>query len=133
MTDILEIAQSLEIDGAAVTVVRVETREALDEISVLRAEVTDGQNGPEPSAIIGKTLELTLTCKKRDQERKFVGYVVECERTSFESGLQQGTKLVARPRLHRLTQRADCRSFQDMTVVDIVKKVLDGAGVPADA
>jgi type VI secretion system secreted protein VgrG len=125
------MTQTLEVDGKEYQLLWVETREALDEISYLRAAITDGMNGPDPKTLINKPIELTLSRKGGAQTRKFIGYVVESEHTSQREDEESRTVVVGRPKLHRLTQRSDCRIFQEMTAVDILKKVLEGAGVPA--
>ncbi len=130
MTTVLAIDPELTIDGTAYDVLLLEAREALDEIGVVRCEITDMQGGPAPTAIIGKPIAITLRRAAGEQEHKIVGYVVEAERTTTRGDEEGGTRLVARPRLFRLTQRADCRTFQEMAAPDIVKKVLEGAGVP---
>jgi type VI secretion system secreted protein VgrG len=134
MADQVELEHHLTIDGKEVRLLRLDAREALDEIGELTCEVTDDAGGPDPAALLGKPLVLTLTRQEGSQERKIAGYVVEAEATTARGEeAQTGPRVVARPRLFRLSQRADCRIFQQMTAPDIVKKVLDGAGVPAEA
>lgn len=135
MADPIQLEHRLTIDGKAYHVLRLAAREPLDEIGELRCELTDGEGGPEPSAIVGKPLVLTLARAGGSQEHAIAGYVVEASRSTSRSDDEEEvrTAVVARPRLFRLTQRADCRVFQGMTAPDIVKQVLDGAGVPAAA
>ena len=133
MADPIAIERHLTIDGTAYDIHRVEAREALDEIGILRCEITDRKGGPDPAALIGKTLVLTLSRDEGNQERKIVGYVVEAESSTTRGDEEIATRVTARPRLFRLTQRADCRVFQDLSAPDIVKKVLVGAGIPDDA
>jgi type VI secretion system secreted protein VgrG len=134
MADPIELDHHLTIDGTEYHVLRLEAREALDEIGELRCQLTDHAGGPDPATLVGKPLVLTLSRQEGAQERKIAGYIVEAESTTTrgDDG-DTGPHVVARPRLFRLTQRRDCRVFQDLAAPDIVKKVLDGAGVPADA
>lgn len=133
MADPIELERHLTIDGKAYDLLQVEAREALDEIGILRCEITDRAGGPDPAALIGKKLVLTLSRDEGSQERKIVGYVVEAESSTTRGDEDTATRVTARPRLFRLTQRADCRVFQNMSAPDIIKKVLTGAGVPPDA
>jgi type VI secretion system secreted protein VgrG len=133
MADPIELSHHLTIDGTEHHVLWLEAREPLDELGELRCELSDHAGGPDPAALLGKPLVLTLGRKEGSQERKIAGYVVEAESSTPRGEEERGTRVVARPRLFRLTQRADCRVFQNLSAPDIVKKVLDGAGVPADA
>jgi type VI secretion system secreted protein VgrG len=130
LADPIVIEHRLEIDGQGYDHLRwLTTREALDEISALRCEISDGSGGPDPAALVGKKLSLTLSFAGGAEERHWVGYVVEAERSTTRPDEPMGTTVLAHPRLHRLTQRSDCRVFQDLSAPDIVKKVLDGGGV----
>lgn len=133
MAEPIQLSHELTIDGTAHDVLRLEAREALDEPSLLRCEITDHAGGPDPAAIVDKPIVLTLRRKDGDEERKIAGYVVAAERSTTRGDEESGTIVLARPRLFRLTQRADCRVFQDMPAPDILKKVLAGAGVPDGA
>ncbi|MDI3284255.1 type VI secretion system tip protein TssI/VgrG [Polyangium sp. 15x6] len=131
MANPVELEHSLTIDGAPFDLLALSAREALDEIGILRCEITDHAGGPDPATLVGKPLLLTLSRRGGDEERTFAGYVVEAESTTTRGTEEAGTRLVARHRLFRLTQRADCRTFQDMSAPDIVKEVLTGAGLSA--
>ena len=133
MTDAIELRHHLTIDGAAYHVLWLTAREALDDLGELRCEITDRAGGPSPDALVGKPLVLTLSRTDGSQERTIAGYVVEAESSTPRGEEEIGPRVVARPRLFRLTQRADCRVFQEMTAPDIVKQVLEGASVLADA
>jgi type VI secretion system secreted protein VgrG len=133
MADVVEIERHLTVDGTEYEIIGLESREALDEIGVLRCEIDDRAGGPDPAALIGKPLLLKASRKDGSQERQVAGYVVEAERSTTRGDHDTGTLVTARPRLYRLTQRADCRVFQDLAAPDIVKQVLTVAGVPASA
>jgi type VI secretion system secreted protein VgrG len=123
---------SIEVDGTSYDVVWLEASEALDAISEIRCEVTNGAGGPDPGALIGKELSLKLQRGDGDEARQLAGLVVEAERTmsSGEEATETGVRIVAQPRLFRLTQRADCRIFQDLSAREIAAQVLEGAGIP---
>jgi type VI secretion system secreted protein VgrG len=133
MGDPVELTHHLTIDGTAFDVLWLEAHEALDEIGAVRCEITDHAGGPDPAKLVGKPLVLTLSYVGGEQERKLVGYVVETESTTTRGDEETGPRVTARPRLFRLTQRADCRVFQAMSAPDIVKKVLSDAGLPEDS
>jgi type VI secretion system secreted protein VgrG len=129
----IELEHQLTIDGVAYDVLWLEARDALDEMGVVRCELTDHAGGPAPASLVGKTLVLTVSRREGESQRVHAGYVVEAESTTTRGDEEGGTLVTARPRLFRLTQRADCRVFQAMTALEIAKKVLVGAGVPEDA
>jgi type VI secretion system secreted protein VgrG len=129
MSNPLHFAHELTIDGTAYEVIRVETHEPIDGIPHCRCEITDGQGGPEPAALVGKELVLTISLRDGSAERKFTGLVTEAERTTLTGDQVIGTRLVAEPRLFKLARRHASRVFQDMTVDEIVTKVLDDGGV----
>ncbi len=136
MADPIEIEHHITVDGTEYAIVALDAREALDEIGVLHAELVDlaGEaDPPDPAALLGKPLVLQSARKDGSEERKIAAYVVEAERTTTYGERVTGTLVTARPRLFRLTQRADCRTFQNLSAPDIVKKVLAGAGVPDSA
>ena len=132
MADLIELLHSIKIDDKEYDLHWLDSHEALDEIALLECELTDGAGGPDPGALINKKIEFVLSQKSGSQTRHFVGYVVESESTTTDGVEQRGTRVIARPRFFRLTQRFDCRVFQDMSVQDIVKKVLSDIGF-ADA
>ncbi|WP_437972182.1 type VI secretion system tip protein TssI/VgrG [Sorangium sp. So ce260] len=133
MASLVDLEHELTVDGAGYHVLWIEAHEPLDDIGVMRCEITDHAGGPEPAALVGKTLVITLSRPGGEQERKLVGYVVEAESTTSRGDEETGVRVTARPRIFRLTQRTDCRIFQDIPAPEIVKKVLVGAGVPEDA
>src|SRR4051794_36762898 len=101
MADPIELERHLTIDGTEDDVAQLEAREALDEIGVLRCEITDraghdggdpqAPRGPDPAALIGKTLVLKLSRKEGSQERQIVGYVVEAESSTTRGDSETGT------------------------------------------
>ncbi|XXT16020.1 type VI secretion system tip protein TssI/VgrG [Sorangium sp. So ce429] len=133
MADLIEIGHELTIDGAPFSLIQMEAHEALDDIGWLRCEITDNAGGPDPASLVGKPLLLTLSRRDGQEVQRLAGHVVEAERATTRGTEEPVTRLVARPRLFRLTQRADCRTFQQMSAPDIVKEVLAAAGIPASA
>ena len=131
MGEIIQIEHHLTVDGEAYDLLWLDAHDALDTIGVVRCEMTDGAGGPEPALLVGKKLEVTLRHPDGRQIRHFVAYVDEAERTTTRGDEQTetGTRVVGRPRLSRLTRRADCKIFQEVSAPDIVKQVLGGGGI----
>jgi type VI secretion system secreted protein VgrG len=130
MSDPMEIATELTIDGKAYALIRMKSHESLDHIDECHCELTDGADGPAPAPLVGKELVLTLTRASGEEERKFVGTVVEAEASTVQGEEVRGTRVVAKPRPYRLELRASSRVFQEMTAPDIIKKVLADADMP---
>ena len=119
---------SLAIEGARHEVVTLTGQEALSTLFrfeiVCRAEGA----GPDAPALLGKAAEITL----RDGAgalRRLDGIVAEASRRVFDDGGAE-LHLVVRPAVFPLTLGRDNRVFQDMTVVEIVEKVLSRAPAP---
>lgn len=102
---------------------------SLDELTV-RA-VKNDEELPAPEAIIGKKAEFRLERTHDGQAHLFSGDIYSVER-SFESRGMDSLTLTIKPRLWRLQARTNCRRFLEMSVPDIVKKVLEDAGITGD-
>ena len=135
MADPRQLDCTLAIDGQELHVLVLDAHEALDELGAIHAFVTDPSGGPDPAAVIGKKVEITVSHAGGGDTRKLAGAIVEAERTSEtgddKEGDDRGTEITIRPRLWRLGQRTNCRTFQDLTAPEIVKKVLETAGFSA--
>lgn len=130
-TPIRRIAPALTIGGQAFQVLSWELDESLDEPSTLRCDLSLGDEAlPRPGALVDQATHFTLT-RDDDQVRRFHGLVVSAEVLPDEQDVPFLRVEVA-PSLWELGQRADCRIFQEKSAVDIVKAVLEGAGIAAD-
>ena len=126
------IEAELEVDGKALRVVAVSLFDGVSEVGSALCEATNPHEDtptPEASAVIGKHADLTLKRSDGSQSRSFVGIVSEVERYLDDETGRFTLRLRIVPRLWKLGKRADCRTFQELSVPDVVKKVLDGAGV----
>ena len=120
MPRVMEISTPL---GADVLLFhRMRAHEELGRLSVFDIEMLSKDGAIGMDKILGKSVTVTLMLAD-DKPRHFTGYV-----TRFA---QQGTigryhryAATVRPWLWFLTRTADCRIFQEMTVPDILKKVL---------
>lgn len=127
------IDPALTIEGRALRVLRYELVEGLSEVARLACELFDDEAPlPRPGDVVGKKAVFTLTRSDGNDSRSFVGTIVRAELAPDADDVPSLRLLVA-PRLWNLGKRKDCRIFQEMSAVDIVKEVLTGAGVPASA
>lgn len=124
------VSSTFEIGGTALRVVVAKLRESLFDVPTLYIEGTDGADTPTAKEVIGKAAKLELKRTDDSQSRFFHGIVVEADRSMDVNGKPQLQVLVA-PKLWKLSRRTDCQMFQDLSVPDIVKKVLEEAGVEA--
>ena len=76
--------------------------------------------------LLGAPLAVMLAAADR-RARHFSGYCAGVGRESAQ-GRHARFRLTIRPGLWFLTRNADCRVFQDMTVPEIVKSVVDASG-----
>jgi type VI secretion system secreted protein VgrG len=122
------ISASIVVAGNTYRVVRHALHEQLSEVSwlvcVLERDVDDP---PDPTTLIDQPAVFTVSKDDGGEKRTFVGSVVRARRT------EEIVELVVTPKAWRMSRRADCRIFQQMTAVDIVKKVLEQAGVDKTA
>lgn len=77
----------------------------------------------EFGAILGKPASIRLDVA-RDAKRFFHGYVTDFAFTGSAGGMHSYSA-VLRPWLWFLTRSADCRVFQNLTAVEIIRKVFD--------
>jgi type VI secretion system secreted protein VgrG len=132
MAKTVSIDAKITVDGTAYHVLSYAIREALFQVSTLECRiVNDAGDPPDPGALVDKEADLTLASSDGTQKRYFVGKVIEAVRTPADDGVSEVSLLVA-PELWRLGKRADCRIFQQLSVTDVVKKVLTDGGVPGD-
>lgn len=122
---------SVTIAGKGYRVLKYELEERLSELSTLYCELFDDQEEllPPPGDVLDQEAVLTIERADGSQVRSWVGKVVSAEVSPDDDDVP-ALRVVVAPRLWNLKKRADCRIFQDMSAVDIVKKVLLDAGVP---
>jgi type VI secretion system secreted protein VgrG len=128
---IVNVAAIVEGQSYQVLSLRIAQRYAT--VGRAECELTDDEQGPhssgmEPSALIGKTIQLSMDRANGGSQTSFVGVVIEAAHVAADT-TRPYVRLVATPRMWRLSKRSDCRVFQQMTTKDIVADVLDRAGV----
>ena len=118
------ISANIAVAGKTYRVVRHALHEQISEVSWLVCCLErDVDAPPEPSSLIDQPAVYTLNKDDGAEKRTFVGSVVRVRRT------EELVEVLVAPKAWRMSRRADCRIFQKMTAVDIVKKILHEAGV----
>jgi type VI secretion system secreted protein VgrG len=125
------VEPSIDVEGASYRVLRYDLLDDMFEVSRLFCEIMDDEgDAPEPSTLVDKAVTFTLTRSDGGPKRFFYGKAVAVVRMPDHDDIRT-VHLEVAPALWQLQKRADCRIFQKMSVTDIIKKVLDGGGVPA--
>lgn len=128
----VRVDATLTVDGDHYDVVRYQLMEGLCELGGLDVELVrygvDAEQ-PTPEKLVGKDVVFTLKRAQTSDEREFSGIVESAERRVAHDDVVS-VEIHVVPRLWWLAKRADCRVFQQMSVPDIVKKVLTDAAVP---
>ncbi|WP_437640119.1 type VI secretion system Vgr family protein [Sorangium sp. So ce854] len=123
---------SVSVEGKVYRVLRFELAEQLSELTRLECDLLDDEAAlPRPKDVLDRRAVFTLTRSDDTQTRTFAGTIVAAELLPDGDDVPMLRVHVA-PALWNLGQRADCRIFQEKSAVDIVKEVLEAAGVPAD-
>ncbi|AUX22313.1 hypothetical protein SOCEGT47_028140 [Sorangium cellulosum] len=123
---------SVSVEGKTYQVLRFELDEQLSELTHLECDLLDDAAAlPRPKDVLDRRAVFTLSRSDGGQTRAFAGTIVLAELLADGDDVP-ALRVVVAPALWGLGQRADCRIFQEMSAVDIVKQVLEGAGVPAD-
>src|ERR1035438_4075335 len=126
------VLATLDVGGTPYRVHRYALSERLSEVSTLVCRIgKDDDKAPDPASLVDQPAVLTLESNDKSQKRTFVGTVVAADRREHRDDVHFVDIAVA-PAAWTMSQRTDCRTFQKMTAVDVVKSVLSGAGV-ADA
>lgn len=85
------------------------------------------ESPPSPSDLLGQPAKLTVR-DPFDQSLTATGVVAAVERTTEHTGAAH-YQIVVAPEMHLLTIGRNSRVFQEMTAVDVIKKVLDLSGL----
>jgi type VI secretion system secreted protein VgrG len=124
------VQASIVVAGKTYRVFRYAIHEQLSEVSSLVCALAkEEEDPPEASALFDQPAVFTLKNDNGGEKRTFVGTVVRARRSEEASEASALIELHVAPKAWCMSRRADCRTFQKMTVVDIVKQVLTDAGV----
>ena len=129
MPELVNVDIEVAVDGQAYRALGVSAREGLSEVGAVVVDLVSPDGAPDPRTLVGKAVEVGLRRADGSASRSWVGFAAEAERLADQDG-RPATRLLVTPRLQRLAKRADCRTFQELSVPDIVKKVLSDAGMP---
>ncbi|MCX7324120.1 MAG: type VI secretion system tip protein TssI/VgrG [Hyphomicrobiales bacterium] len=101
--------------------------EAISELFTIDIDCISEDKNVDISQIIGKQCSIRFETVSK-KERYFSGVLVEASWFGEIEGLP-AYRLMLRPWLWLLTQTSDCRIFQNLSVIDIIKKVFDDLGL----
>lgn len=118
----------LTIEGAPYEVVAMSGREGVSSLFSFELIIEDRGTGTPPASLLGKSMEMTLH-DGFGLRRSIQGVVAKAHRTVRDEGTAELT-VTLRPNCYPLSVSRDSRVFQDMTVQQIVDKVLLKNPVP---
>ena len=126
----LQTNHRLDIDGVSqeLRVVRFHGTEGLSELFELDIVFASEDNALAFDDVVGKKALLTFAAPTEDQPRWVHGLVARLEVLDFGKKLSS-YRITVVPRVWKLQHRRDNRIFQDLTAPQVIKKVLDGAGL----
>jgi len=125
------VEPTVEIEGTTYRVLRYDLIDDMFEVSRLHIEIMDDAgDAPNPQDLVNKDVTFTLIRSDGAPKRFFYGKAITVARVPNADDIRTVHVEVA-PALWQTMKRADCRIFQKLSVVDILKKVLEGAGVPS--
>ncbi|MCG8314939.1 MAG: type VI secretion system tip protein VgrG [Pseudomonadales bacterium] len=102
-------------------------QEAFSELFQLNLTVLSKDDNLQPNKLVGLSVTLTLILDS-GEERSFNGVVISLTGGSESVRTLRKYQLVVAPWLWFLTQRFDCRIFQDLNALDIIEKVFSDLG-----
>ena len=118
------------VEAEAWSVVHVEAREAMSELFRARVVLVMESGGGGLDELLGARAALTL--HRGPLARAVRGVVSEVEELGT-TAQQRFVRVDVVPALWTLSERSDCRIFQGKNTVEIVRAVLDDAGLyPGD-
>lgn len=126
---------TLTVDGTEMRVVALSHQERTDAVASTRCTAMLSGDPPVLSALIGKPASALVEDPERGTSRAIAGIVIEAALADLgiiDGAPAQRLEVAIAPRLHRLSLRSDCRTFQETTASDVAKKVLEGAGYGGD-
>src|ERR1700761_2975634 len=105
-------------------------REELGRMSIMDLDLLSPNENLALDDLLGKGMSIELVLDN-DQSRFFHGIVAECAQLGrLGSFARYSAKVV--PLLWYLTRLSDCRIFQQVTVPDIIKKIISDTGMPVE-
>jgi type VI secretion system secreted protein VgrG len=114
----------------ALVLERVSGQEELGRLFEYSVDAVSDRATIAPESVLGTNVTLSFETDTPAVARYLNGFVTRfCERgevrtAAYPTGIAHGYRLTLQPWLWFATRRADCRIFNDLSVPDIVKKVL---------
>lgn len=102
---------------------RMRIAEAMSSLYSIELDAVSKKADIDPKALLGKSMSIKVAWED-GVKREFSGYATEFTVAAVEQNYFR-YRITLRPWLWFLTRTADCKIFQEQTVPDIVKKVLD--------
>lgn len=101
--------------------------EELGRLPEFRVRLLSANEGVRIADVLGKPMTVELATSPYGDVRHFNGIVTRFSRTGWKGGYASYEALL-HPWLWLLTRASDCRIFQDLSVIDIVKQVCQSYG-----
>lgn len=122
------IFSEFEVAGEKLVVAAASLQDRLDEVPLAVVTLVNDGELPKPKALLGADAKLAIgSVDQPGSPHKFQGIVTRAERRLDRDG-RPTLKLEVRPKLWRLALRNDVRTFQNKSVTDILKEVVEGGG-----
>jgi type VI secretion system secreted protein VgrG len=122
------------LGGDVLLLERVSGREELGRLFEYTADLVSERANIKPESMLGTNVTLSFETPAEGEPRYINGFITqfserhEVRTTAYSSGVGYGYRAVIHPWLWFATRRSDCRIFNDMSVPDIIKKVLSTYG-----
>lgn len=100
--------------------------EGLSKLTETTLLLRSGTEHVDLKSLLGQSVRVHLMAED-DSQRVFSGMCISAESLGYRDGLHNYV-LELRPWLWRLTLTRDCRIFQEMTAVEIIKKIFSDGG-----
>lgn len=112
-----------------VLLTQINGSEAVSSLFEYYLDLASENNALRFSDIVGKEVTVSIPLSEESSEKRFIhGIVTEFSQSgSDDSYARYGA--VLRPTFWLATRSTDCRIFQDMSAIEIIKKVLDDCGI----
>lgn len=128
--------QKLEgMDPQTVNILHLKGQESINDIYHFHAEIAIGKSEVDPNELLGKTIVIYVHSNYNSKyKRTFTGVIRKLTKKGTiraqDDNFHQIYSVEIVPKLWFLTQGQDSRIFQDMTVVEIIEKVINDSGIP---
>lgn len=119
-----------KLGADALVLSRLVGREELGRTFEYTVDAVSDRAGIAPDSILATNVTLSLETDDASTPRYINGYVTrfielgELRTPAYKSGIAYGYRLLLKPWLWFASRRSDCRIFNEMSVPDIIKKVL---------